>query len=86
MCVLRRDRPLGHVMGNHTFKFKKALTGQNASAEWYINKANEYRREIVQDEIDEELSGCWRCSGREKGLCDCCSHMQEAKRLEKLLL
>lgn len=72
-------------MVNLTFNFVKALRGEHASAQWYVDKANKYRRELIQSEIDSELSGCWRCSGRENGLCDCCDHKAAAERLEKML-
>ena len=78
-------RLLGNVMVNRTFNFKTRLLGARASAEWYIKKATEVRRDYINDKINDELSGCWRCSGRQQGLCDCCSHNQAVQDLEKLL-
>ena len=72
-------------MENHTFDFKMALQGTHTSAQWYIEKANKFRRELIESKIDAELSGCWRCSGREKGICSCCDHKAAADRLEKML-
>lgn len=72
-------------MVNHTYNCKTALRGDTASAEWYIGRSNINQRDNIQKQIDAELSGCWRCSGHEKGICDCCSHMMAAKNLEKLL-
>lgn len=85
LLVFLQDRLSGFAMVNHTFNFAKALRGQKSSAEWYIKKADTYRRELVQSKIDEELSGCWRCSGKEQGLCDCCDHYAAVKELEKRL-
>ena len=76
---------LDNVMVNRTFNFKKGLLGACASAEWYVKKASEIRRDYINDKIDDELSGCWRCTGRQQGLCDCCSHKLKADELAKLI-
>ena len=72
-------------MVNRTYEFIKRLVGASTGAEWYIKKANVYRREITNSAINDELSGCWRCSGRQQGICDCCSHMINALELQKSL-
>lgn len=85
MVGFRRERLLGVVMVNHISNFEKALTGAHASAQWYVDRTKINQRDNIQKQIDAELSGCWRCSGREKGICDCCSHKMAAEKLEKLL-
>lgn len=72
-------------MVNLTFNFTKALRRAHASAQWYVDRSINRERENVKNRINAELSGCWRCSGREKNLCECCDHKAEAERLEKLL-
>jgi hypothetical protein len=76
---------LDNDMVNHTYNFIKRLVGASTGAEWYVKKANVYRRELTNDAINDELSGCWRCTGRQQGICDCCSHMINALELQKSL-
>ena len=72
-------------MANRTFRTDTWLWEAQAKRQSYVAvPINEYLKS-VQKQIDAELSGCWRCSGRENDLCGCCEHKTEAERLEKLL-
>ena len=71
-------------MVNLTFNFTKALRKAHASAQWYVDRSINRERENVKNRINAELSGCWRCSGRQQGICDCCSHKAAADELEEI--
>lgn len=73
-------------MANRTFRTDTWLWEAQAKRQSYVAvPINEYLKN-VQKQIDAELSGCWRCSGRQQGICDCCSHKAAADELEKLLV
>lgn len=76
---------LGFVMENPTSEIKNGSQGQIAHSEWYVRKVITNKRySDIEQRIDDELSGCWRCTGKENDLCRFCEHRQNADQIEKL--